>query len=140
MVPVAAPSIHTFDPTELKQRRNALGLTQATVAKRVGVSLWTLRQWEYGNHTPRTEPLWQLSVALECDIGDLLKDPVTLADYRAQFGLTQAHLAQQLGVSRSTVSWWEMGKLQVGDKHVGPLAFALGLDLDVLKEILPELL
>jgi transcriptional regulator with XRE-family HTH domain len=49
-----------------------------------------------------------------------------------QRGINQAHLAAQLGVTAAAVSSWTKGTKQPSSQHLGPLAVALGVDIDFL--------
>ena len=41
--------------TQLKERRKALGISQMTLAEKVGVSVLTIQTWERGVGTPKEE-------------------------------------------------------------------------------------
>jgi DNA-binding transcriptional regulator YiaG len=49
-----------MDGQELRRQREALGLTQAQLATRFGVSLRTLQEWEYGDRAIR--PMVELAM------------------------------------------------------------------------------
>src|SRR5262249_55978129 len=51
-------------PTRLKSLRNRLGLTQAALAERLGVSFVSVNRWENGQTRP-TRPAWRLFLELE---------------------------------------------------------------------------
>jgi transcriptional regulator with XRE-family HTH domain len=64
-----------------------------------------------------------------------------LAEARAAAGLTQAQLAERLGVSQVTILDWEKGKRPVPRERVPALAAALGIDpwvIDVYLQRIPE--
>lgn len=129
---VGRPSIASFRPDELRRRRVHAGLTQETAAERLGVSRWTYRHWEGGKHTPSAERLPQIAAAFGCDVADLVAAPVTLADYRTLAGLTQADVADHLGVARVTVAAWEQGQMPVAVKHREALAGVFRISVDQL--------
>ncbi len=129
---VAHPTISSFNADELRRRRIRAGLTQLAAADELGVSAWTVRQWEAGNHTPRAERLPELARVLGCEPSDLVEAPTTLADYRTLAGLTQADLATQLGVSRMAVAQWESGLMPIAARHHERLAAALGIPVETL--------
>lgn len=54
---------------KLKRLRQQVGLSQAELATRVGVSRRTLQDWEAGLKTPRTDNLIALSSVLEVPPG-----------------------------------------------------------------------
>lgn len=53
---------------QLKERRNALHVTQETLADISGVSLRTLKQFESGKGNPTLETLTKLSEALGLEV------------------------------------------------------------------------
>ena len=57
-------------PAEIKQRREALGLSREALAGRAGLSLRTVERIERGESEPRRATLVVLRAALEVD-GDL---------------------------------------------------------------------
>lgn len=44
---------HTMEPGEVRRIRKALKLTQAEMAERLQVSVYTVRAWEWGRRTCR---------------------------------------------------------------------------------------
>jgi transcriptional regulator with XRE-family HTH domain len=50
-------------PAELKQARKTLGLTQAALAERLGVSANTVARWERGNLEPGYPEMLRLAIA-----------------------------------------------------------------------------
>lgn len=78
-------------PQELRARREALGLSQTDLASYLGVSYWTLRNWESGRRAPRGAALHHLRYALGlADAAQATGSP--LPDWRKQF--TQGYRAQ----------------------------------------------
>ena len=57
--------------------------------------------------------------------------PGLVVEARKRAGLSQAQLAQRLGVGRSTVSGWETGRVQPTFDSVTRVMEACGLDLEV---------
>ena len=55
-----------------------------------------------------------------------------LKEIRKQRKMSQAKLAEKLGVSRSTVSMWEIGASQPDNDNLLQLAQILNISLDVL--------
>jgi transcriptional regulator with XRE-family HTH domain len=51
---------------------------------------------------------------------------------RRKAGLTQASLAELMGVRQSSISQWERGHTRPSLEHLVPLAAALGVSLDGL--------
>ena len=56
----------------LRALRKKAGLTQEELAHRVGVSLMTIRRWEYGERQPRAEEIKRLAEALHVKEQQLL--------------------------------------------------------------------
>jgi len=130
--------------------RDSLGLTQPEFAQRTGVPLSTLRAWETYAATPRQDALKRLAEKLGVDpsaltVPDLppmeLEPPppprqvTPIAAARAAAGLTQAQLAERIGVSPVALSGWETGKHQPKLTYLKKIAEALGVDWETL---LPE--
>ena len=114
---MAKPTLTNFRADALRESRIRAGLSQEAVAELVGVSSWTYRQWETGCATPLAGRLQRLADAVGGDVADLVGPPQTLADYRVLAGLSQADLAERIGVSRATVAGWEQGLTPVAAKH-----------------------
>ncbi len=55
-----------------------------------------------------------------------------LGQIRRERGISQAKMADTLGVSRSTLSFWESGERHPSIERVREYAQALGWDLDVV--------
>ena len=58
---------------KLKALRQARNLTQAELAKLLGVDRTTVTQWEYGKSLPRASKLIEIAKILKCDIDSLLR-------------------------------------------------------------------
>ncbi len=66
------------DETKLKKIRDAAGLSQSELSKKAGVSLRSIQMYEQRQNDidkAQGHTLYKLSVALGCDIGDLLERP-----------------------------------------------------------------
>lgn len=57
----------------IKQRREALGLTQATLAQRLGVDRSTVSKWESGAAYPSIKALLALSAELQTTTTEVLE-------------------------------------------------------------------
>jgi transcriptional regulator with XRE-family HTH domain len=62
--------------SQIKKRREAAGLTQAQLARAMGVSEVTVQKWETGTRKPRSTRLKKLASALRCKAADLIGDLV----------------------------------------------------------------
>lgn len=65
----------------IKDMRVFSELTQAELAKRVGLSTITIRQYESGVREPRFSTLQQLAKAMNCNVVDILPSPNENASY-----------------------------------------------------------
>jgi transcriptional regulator with XRE-family HTH domain len=98
---------HTF-AEHMKKRRQELALSQRAVAELLGVTPFTVLNWENGNTTPRVE-------AMPAIIGFLGYDPsgavttlsAQMAELRRANGWTIKRAAEQLGVDEGTWGRWE---------------------------------
>ena len=54
--------------------RKAAGLTQAQVAKMLGITDATISQWENGETKPKTSRLAEVAKIYNCTIDELLKE------------------------------------------------------------------
>lgn len=62
-----------LDNTAVKSRRLMAGLTQASLAAKIGVHPVTMVRYETGAITPRPDTLARLARALDCDISDIAR-------------------------------------------------------------------
>jgi len=97
-------------PRLLREARLGKGLTKLAAAKRLGVCVDVVGQWERGEHAPRI----RYHPAIIDFLGtDEWLEGRTLADRirkcRARKGWTQAGFGQQIGVSERTITRWERG-------------------------------
>lgn len=72
--------------SNLRRRREALGLTQGTLASRAGVSRQLVGSVESGRHLPRVDAALALATALGCEVGDLFTSRVEPAVFDARSG------------------------------------------------------
>lgn len=54
--------------------RAAAGMTQAQVAKALGVTKATVNDWEHGRFAPRGKRLPQIAKLLGCTVDEILED------------------------------------------------------------------
>ena len=82
----------------IKQLRKDKGLTQEQLAEIVGVSLQTIRRWEWGTTTPNSTLLTKLAQALDTTpeflLGDTLQDEL-FSDPQIQLIPTQSRASQE---------------------------------------------
>lgn len=65
----------------LKQARLEAGLTQADLAKRMGVTPQYISQYETGKRRPKYETIKKIAYALEISLADLIDWTDTLSDF-----------------------------------------------------------
>lgn len=58
---------------KIKELRQSKKLTQAELAKLLGIDRTTVSQWEIGKNKPRANMLLQLADIFECDVDYLLR-------------------------------------------------------------------
>ena len=115
----------------LRERRKALGLTQAQLAKLVGVTSMTVSFWESGENKPSFQKATVLSQVFHCCVDDIDRglsslEPGTIKWWRKKIGLTASQLASRAGVSADLVNDWEHDRLAPHPDHLRLLAEAFG--------------
>lgn len=63
----------------IRARREALGISQAELARRVGVVKMSVSQWERGETMPTADKLPTIAAVLECEVVELYDDEVLRA-------------------------------------------------------------
>jgi DNA-binding transcriptional regulator YiaG len=110
-----------FSQKTAKDLRERFDLTQQELAELLEVSTMTITSWETGKSRPRRSNLAQIVTLSEMDqpqVDQALArseapaqvSPDDLRETRDRLALTQADLAQILGVSIASVASWEAGK------------------------------
>ncbi len=111
-------------PAEIKSIRERLDLIQAELAEQLGVSKGAITSWETGKSAPSREnrlALLELSRTSREEVDERLGretpplagpevSPDDIRSFREGLRLTQAELAERLGVSANTISNWEAGR------------------------------
>lgn len=64
---------------QITKLRLAKGLTQAELAKAVGVDQTAVHMWESGKNNPRFTHLQKLAIALDCTVDEIMR-PVCIED------------------------------------------------------------
>lgn len=113
----------------LKKRRLELKLTQKDTGKRLGVTSFTITNWEHGLRKPAIQHFPAIGQFLGYDPEP--PTPGTLAERlaakRREFGWTQRVAAQKLGVDPSTWSAWEQGGTIMSKEYRHLVATFIGL-------------
>lgn len=65
----------------IRYLRKQAGLTQKKLAEIVGVNEVTIRSYEAGKYEPKTEILYKLRKALDCNINEILDKPFQFHEY-----------------------------------------------------------
>ena len=60
---------------KMKELRTSLGLSQAELARRIGVSKTSVSQWIRGGMSPQAELLPKIAQELDCSIDSLFQIP-----------------------------------------------------------------
>ena len=101
------------DPEALRRAREAAGLTQHELARRVGIAGGErVSQWERGVSTPRAVTIRKIARVLRVPASSLMTNPgdLDLRGLRVQAGLTAREVAERTHVSLPTLSRWECGR------------------------------
>lgn len=134
---------------KILERRKALKMTQVELGKRVGVSGGAISQFEKSITKPTEHTLRRLSEVLVYDFEFLLSDVAPknaeqeaqgLSTYSGNFieqarkrkKLSQAQLADLVGVSRASISLYETGAGDPSYKVLGKLAEVLDFSFPTL--------
>jgi transcriptional regulator with XRE-family HTH domain len=133
MLKALKPKETSFEPqtvgSHLRKKRLQLGLTQREAGQRLGVTLFTVINWEYGRCEPALHRLPAIREFLNYEPDPVA--PITLAEHlaakRRELGWTQKKAASALGVDPSTWSAWEAGGTVMGKTHRSLVARFTGL-------------
>lgn len=124
-----------FDGQRVRLRRRALELTQAELAKALGVSRAAVASWEKGAAKPDGERLPAIAEALKSDLDALFpRDGAPdLADLRCDAGYAQYEVGPLVGArGDGPVGDAERGTRPLDESLIDPLAAAYGVSPDVL--------
>ncbi|GAG31650.1 unnamed protein product, partial [marine sediment metagenome] len=123
----AAPS--AVKPKQLKRLRKRLALTQAELARRIGVSAAAITSWETGKMAPGRKSRQALADLMQTPReqvaeppqkgkgvrpratprGGARLSPKNIKAIRKDAGLSQRQMAEKMGVSTNAVYNWEAG-------------------------------
>lgn len=137
-------------PREYKKPRNATkspiveartqkGMTQIQLAKAIGASVSALSYWELGKHPTPLAVLLKIADVLQVDLNELVnpstasKAKYNIAAMREVRGMTQAQLADAVGMSKTQISNYETGKQNPSPKALEKLLLALNCTVEELE-------
>lgn len=126
---------------KIAHRRKELGLSQYDLAKKLDISQSSVAAWEIGKTTPSGRNLVMLSKLLGVSIDELTGTPnpsalnEKIAFYRKRCGLSQAELAEELGITQGAVAAWESGANTPSSKNLISLASALNTSFGELSGV-----
>lgn len=119
MIPKATNFIPETIGDHVRKRRLELGVSQKEVATRIGVTSFTVLNWEKRYTT--TIPVAVMPAIIAFLGYDPFPEPVTIGEelhaYRRKTGWSLKRLAEHLGVDESTVGNWERGGKIGSRKH-----------------------
>ncbi len=105
----------------IRKRRLDLGLEQKEVARTLGVSSWTISNWETKSVEPETRLIPKVIEFLgyvPYERGETLGERIAI--YRKTLGLNHTQFAKKLGVARCTVFGWEHNQVKNVEKKLRP--------------------
>ncbi len=119
----------------MRKKRLEMGLMQKDVAAKLGVSPWTILNWEKGH----TEPFIAFIPAIVRFLGyDPIPQPQTLSQHllakRRAMGWSIKKAAGALGVDPATWSNWERGQIILYRHHRALIARELGVSAGALDQ------
>jgi transcriptional regulator with XRE-family HTH domain len=129
---VALPPPGRFDANKLREARIELGITQADLAKRIGVDPGVVNSWEVRGARPSVPNLGRVASALGLTVPDLYRSDAgaagSLVDLRVRAGLSQREAAELLKVSQARISRWERGVSRPNWEELSSYAQVLNTD------------
>ncbi len=119
-----------FSAPTFRESMDGLGWNAQQVSDHLGLGVNMISGMRTGKKTPSLEALTRIAALFNKPVADFLDLPPTtdwtLRHYRLAAGLTQATVAQQLGVDSSAVSKWELQRSRPPEGTVASLAALYG--------------
>lgn len=132
----------------IKNLRERKGLTQQELAVRVDVAQATVANWESGRREPDINILIRIAKLFNVTLDELVMKELTppipmyarnLAYLRRKHGMTQADVANLLGVSKATSCKYENGDVEPNVEQLIKLADFFGVTMDqIIKQDLSQ--
>lgn len=133
---------------KLKELREERNLSQKELAQKTGLSIGSIQGYEQGQYNPKLEAIAKIADALEVELdnfydvllqrGENVSIGGKIKAMRLQNGVSQAALAKCLGVSTSMICQYEVGKRKPKVETLSRIAGALGVDLKIFYDDLPQ--
>ncbi len=104
----------------LKKRRMDMRMSQKKVATLLGISREVYGQWEADHISPRVSSMPKVIDLLgyaPLDDGAVLAIGDRVRQSRRVLGLTRDEAAERLGVTGTTISYWETGRVVPAKRH-----------------------
>jgi len=109
-MPYGYPEYPATVGQHIRKKRMDVALSQVGLARKWGVNIQTIRNWEVGRHDPAYRFMPRVMTFLGYDPCPSDSSHASwLKAYRRAHGLTQRQMAKRLGVDQSTVEDWEKG-------------------------------
>lgn len=126
-----------FSAKAFREACDRTGLTKKAIAAALAITPTTLSSLYSGRSTPSLKLLTKMVEVFGGELSDFLEMPSRqrweLKHFRIASGLTQAALAQCLGVAPSAVSGWELGKYPPPANLLPKLAELYGVSLEEIQ-------
>lgn len=133
------PDLHFFDIEAMLVRAGELGISQRTLAKKVGVDKGTVIRWRQGYAEPSPRLLLDIAAALDLAPDALYKPGARGADlayYRVLAGYSQNALSPRLKVSNALLRAVESGEREPSQPMYDTQRQLLGIDDPTLQAAL----
>nr|DAL89450.1 MAG TPA: Repressor protein CI [Caudoviricetes sp.] len=132
----------------IKELRKSKGVSQKELAQKAGLSIGSIQGYEQGRYNPKLEAIVKMADTLEVELdnfydallqhGENVSIGGKIKAMRLQKGVSQAALAKCLGVSAAMIYQYEVGKKKPKVETLSKIAGALGVDLKVFYDDLPQ--
>jgi transcriptional regulator with XRE-family HTH domain len=131
--------VTNFLPEEFRAARVAARWSQERLAEQLGVDRTLIAHWESGRRSPDVDVLDASEVLFGVSAGSLRGAPEVAASeglgaVRLGRSLSQAEVAERLGLSRSGYAGIERGEFRISAVQASRLAEVLGVDVAVVTE------
>lgn len=135
-----------FFASTLKKIRSDKNITQQQLAELIGLSRYTIQDWEAAKRTPSLDMLPKIAKALDTTTDRLVGEPENMATkentvtfspadlkaMRKEIGISTRELARQVGAQQSVIEDYEAGRQTPDKTMIEELAVALGCEVDEL--------